>query len=75
MAGSYSHVAGRGGGWSLIEHMGDAYEMTEELLWLIRRTMAREEAIMLLKAEYYPMARGEKPPDAAFKWVGERMER
>lgn len=71
MAGSYSHVAH---GWSLIEHMGDAHEMTEELLWLIRRTMTHAEATRLLRNEYYPMARGEKAPDAAFKWVGERME-
>ena len=34
MAGGYGHLA-NGGGWSLIENMGDAYETVEELYYLV----------------------------------------
>jgi hypothetical protein len=62
MAGSYSMVSKK---WSLIENMGDAYEAVEELLWLVQSQIGTEEAKRLLAEEYYPMARGEKPKDAA----------
>jgi hypothetical protein len=70
MAGSYSHLKR---GWSMIENMGDAYESTEELLWLVERAIGKKEAARLLDTEFYPMKRGEKPQDAAMKYVEEKM--
>lgn len=71
MAGSYEQVTH---GWSQIENMGDAYECCQELLWLVHRSMSDEEARRLLDAEFYPMQRGEKPPDAALMLTDEEME-
>ena len=62
MAGSYSHVHN---GW-LIDHMGDAKEAVEEMMWLIYRAIGHEEATRLLKEEYYPMCRNEIEKDNAF---------
>jgi len=70
MAGSYSHLQS---GWSLIENMGDAYESTEELLWLVQRAIGTKEAKRLLNAEFYPMKRGELKPDDAMRYVEKKM--
>lgn len=72
MAGSYRHVMGRGGRWSLVENMGDAYETVEEMAWLIERAIGSKEATRLL-AEFYRMKRGERPKDAALLKVELRM--
>lgn len=37
-----------------------------EMIWLIDRTIGYDEAARLLEAEYHPMLRGERPPDASF---------
>jgi|LauGreDrversion4_2_1035121.scaffolds.fasta_scaffold00054_35 hypothetical protein len=70
MAGSYQHLRS---GWSHIENMGDAYESTEELLWLVQRAIGTKEAKRLLDAEFYPMKRGEMKPDAAMLFVETKM--
>lgn len=62
MAGSYEHLTN---GWALIENMGDAYESTEELLWLIERCIGEDKAKKLLEEEFYPMQRGEIQKDKA----------
>lgn len=77
MAGSLGHLISdddNKGGWNLIENMGDAYECTEELLWLILRTMSVKKAHKLLNEEYYPMCRGEKPQDKALTRTRRVME-
>lgn len=74
MAGSYSHVSGEDGGWSLIENMGDAHECVEELLWLVHRAIGDHGARQLLDAEFYPMKRGERSKDDALLLVGKVME-
>ena len=71
MAGSYRMART---GWCLIENMGDAYEATEEMLWLIERAIGRRKAEQLLKEEWYPMLRGERPKDAAMLAVTRAME-
>lgn len=80
MAGSYEHLIDRdddapdeGGGWSLIENMGDAYECVEELFWLVESVIGRERAINELR-RFYSMSRGEIEPDAAFLYVKKKME-
>lgn len=81
MAGSYGHLIERagddsddgGGGWSLIENMGDAYECVEELFWLVEAVIGRERAINELE-RFYAMSRGEIKPDAAFLYVKKKME-
>lgn len=70
MAGSYQHLQH---GWSLIENMGDAYESTEELLWLVQRAIGTKEAKRLLDAEFYPMQRGEMKRDDAMRYVEKKM--
>lgn len=72
MAGSYNHIKR---GWSMIENMGDAYECTEELFWLVERAIGRAEADRLLEKEFYPMKRGEVTRDAAIKRVESLMEK
>lgn len=71
MAGSYNHLKS---GWSLIENLGDAYEAVEELLWLIESEIGEKKAKRLLDEQYYPMCRGEKPKNGAYKRVQEMME-
>lgn len=71
MAGSYAHLRT---GWSLIETMGDAYESTEELLWLVQRAIGTKEATRLLNEEFYPIARGERPKDEAMRYVEKKMQ-
>jgi len=70
MSGSYDHVKH---GWSLIDHMGDAHEAVEELLWLVERAIGEDRARELLSAEYYPMCRGERERDAVFERVRRLM--
>lgn len=72
MAGSYSHIRG---GWSLIENMGDAYEAVEQLLWLVESQIGHKRAIKLLNSKWYPMVRGEREPDAAYKNTQKMMDR
>jgi hypothetical protein len=72
MAGSYEHLTH---GWSLIEHMGDAHEAVEELLWLVERVIGQDEAQRLLSAEYYPMCRGEWQRDEVFARVRDLMSK
>jgi hypothetical protein len=85
MAGSYGHVNFVAGSWSLIENMGDAHECVEELLWLVGelygciRGRSTDWADLdgglqlLLDRRYYPMCRGEKPPDAVLQRVQQIM--
>ena len=73
MAGSYNSLMCRGGGWKMIENLGDAHECIEELLWLVQRSIGTNEAIKLLDKKYYPMSRGEIKKDKAFKTVEYRM--
>ena len=70
MAGSYQHVLH---GWSLIDNMGDAYEATEELMWLIQSQIGEIEAKKLLDEKFYPMARCEQPKDEHIISVQEMM--
>lgn len=74
MAGSYRHVMGRGGRWTLVENMGDAYETVEEMAWLIERAIGHKAATQLLDREFYPMKRGEIRKDFALEKVERRME-
>ena len=49
MAGSYGHVNFIDGKWSLVVNMGDAFETTEELLWLagtLARHILRQQALV-----------------------------
>lgn len=73
MAGSYQHIMGAEGGWSLIEHMGDAHEAVEEMLWVIERAIGRDAAQRLLDTEYYPMIRGDVTKSVALLEVQRRM--
>jgi hypothetical protein len=75
MAGSYRHLMDRGGGWSLIEHMGDAHEAVTELLWLVESQIGHDAAVRLLLTTFHPMARGEQRPDQAYKRVMRVMDR
>ena len=78
MAGSYEHLLpgdDDGPGWSMIEHMGDAFECVEELFWLVERGIGREKAIALLDAEFYPMKRLERAVDRHLMFVESQMER
>lgn len=75
MAGSYNHVMGENGRWTLVENMGDAYETVEEMAWLIARAVKHKKAVHLLESEYYPMKRGELPKDAALIEIERRMEK
>ncbi len=59
----------------MIENMGDAYESTEELLWLVQRAIGTKEAKRLLDAEFYPMQRGEMKPDEAMRYVEKQMNK
>ena len=59
MAGSYEGA--RLGPILALENLGDAAEAIHEMLWLIERTIGRNEAIRLLNAEYYPIRRKELP--------------
>jgi len=54
--------------------MGDAYESTEELLWLVQRAIGTKEATRLLNEEFYPIARGERPKDEAMRYVEKKMQ-
>lgn len=72
MAGSYEHLFG---GWRMIENMGDAAECVHELWWLVERAIGREKALELLRDEYYPMVRDERPRDKHFEMVDEHMSR
>jgi hypothetical protein len=72
MAGSYSMARKA---WTLIENMGDAYEAVEQLLWLVQSQIGTEKATRLLDEQFYPMARGEKPKDKAWKQVQTAMKR
>lgn len=72
MSGSYNHIIN---GWSLIENMGDAYELVEQLMWLIQAEIGTEKAKKLLIEKYYPMVRGESPMDDALKAVLQIMKR
>ena len=71
MAGSYEHLLG---GCSLIEHMGDAHEAVEQLLWLVQREIGQEKAKQLLNDVYYPMVRGEAEHDEHLAEVMRLME-
>lgn len=78
MAGSYNHLlpdyeSPDGGGWSLIENMGDAYGCVEQLFWLVERGIGREAAQRLLDTEWYPMSRGEIEADSHRKFVDKQM--
>lgn len=73
MAGSFSHVGGKDGSWSLVKNMGDAYETVEQLLWLVYRTIGQSEAESLIDGEFYPMKRGERPKDQAMYETESRM--
>ena len=75
MAGSYHHLAGENGGWSLIENMGDAHEAVEQLLWLVFRLDRFGTAEALLDKEFHPIERGERAPDEHFVRVREIMDR
>ena len=75
MAGSFDHVGGTDGRWSLVENMGDAYETVEQLLWLVFRTIGVSASETLLTDEFYRMKRGEMQKDQAFFEVESRMER
>lgn len=57
----------------MIENMGDAYESTEELFWLVQRVIGTDEAKRLLDAEFYPMKRGDRPYDEAMRFVERKM--
>lgn len=70
MAGSYNHLKN---GWSMIENLGDAHECVEELFWLVERAVGRAEAQRLLREEFYPMQRGERPKDEHLTYVKEQM--
>lgn len=72
MAGSFSHVYH---GWSRIENMGDASECVEELLWLVLHVIGAERAQALIDQHFYPMARGERPPDTAWLETQQRLTR
>jgi len=72
MAGSYHHVRH---GWSLIENMGDAHEVVEELMWLVQSQIGTKKAKRLLLRKYYPMSRGEIPSDKAFRKVSRLMRK
>lgn len=83
MAGSYAHLMDEGCGWSLIENMGDSYEATEELLWLVLyfaraatkgATDPHETVTAVLSEIYYPMRRGEIPKDDLMARVDHVME-
>lgn len=63
MAGSYTMAAHD---TTLLENLGDASEAIEEMLWLIFSQIGHENAMQLLDAKYYPMARGEIPMDEAY---------
>ena len=71
MAGSYNHVKD---GWSLIENMGDAYEVVEELLYLVESKIGEKEARHMLKTYYYPMKRGELAKSKELAEVERLME-
>jgi len=73
MAGSYNHIRGKDGGWSLIENMGDAHEAVEELLWLIESVMTPREAKRRLKT-FHKMHHREMKPDKAFITIRKRMD-
>lgn len=75
MAGSYEHLVGSDGGWSLIENMGDAHECVEELLWLVEYAIGRADAKRALSEIYYPQSRGEKPEGLALKYIRGQMEK
>jgi hypothetical protein len=53
--------------------MGDAAEAVEQLLWLVHRAIGDREARRLLNEEFYPMVRGERPGDDAFKEMSRAM--
>lgn len=72
MAGSFSHVIG---GWDLIENLGDAYEATEEMLWLILHNISIERAEVQLRDEFRPMKSGYKKHDKAFTETMQIMEK
>ena len=78
MAGSYRHLLpgdDDGPGWSMIENMGDACECVEELFWLVEKYIGRDAAMQHLDSVFYPMRRGEIPPDDAMEFVERQMER
>ena len=75
MAGSFAHVGSDDGRWSLVEDMGDAHETVEQLLWLVLRTVGRDQATTLLAEEFYPMKRHERAKDQALLEVESRMDR
>lgn len=66
MAGSFSHVMM---GWSLIENMGDANEVVEELMWLVLSEIGEDRAKALLHERFYPMLEGEIAQDDALTRV------
>jgi hypothetical protein len=91
MAGGYGHLsptpdgAGTRGGWSLIENMGDAYESTEQLLWLVfffaGMAMKTQDIVEIDKTiqhvidtNYYPMCRNERQRDHFYEVVERIME-
>ena len=72
MAGSYAMANDN---LRYLENQGDSLEAIEEMLWLIHRTIGHNSALQLMRDEFYPMARGELPPDIHFARIRERMER
>jgi len=64
MAGSLDHCLD---GWSLIENMGDSFEATEQMLWLVLSEIGEDRARNLIKERFYKMKRGERGPDEAYK--------
>ncbi len=66
MAGSYEHLKSLGpeldgGGWSLIENMGDAHECVEELFYLVRCFGDNRDIQEALEV-FYKYERGELDP-------------
>ena len=59
----------------MMENMGDAHECVEQLLWLVERGIGRKTATELIETEWYPMVRGERKEDAAFKYVEKQMSK
>lgn len=71
MAGSLQHVLHS---WNLIEDMGDAYELTEELLFIILEEIGEEKAKEILDSKFYPMMRGDEPESESFIRVHKLMQ-